>query len=185
MNEERLVQGLKRREREAFERFFYEYASRIGSIAKSYLGSDDVDDIVQEVFMRVLKGIKRFKGDSKLSTWLYRITVNVCNDFLKKRKRHGEVLVDFEDEEEPPYLEPTSDTDVLREVAEELSLAMINEIIGKLPPTDRLLITMRDVNGLSYEEIANALDVPVGTVKSRLHYAREKLRKLLQRSEKT
>ncbi|MDI3516340.1 MAG: hypothetical protein PWP09_406 [Thermotogota bacterium] len=180
MNEERLIQGLKKRDKEAFERFFYEYAPRIGSIAKSYLGTDDVDDIVQEVFIHILKGIKRFRGESKLSTWLYRITINVCNDFLKKRKRHIEELVDFGDEEEPPYFEPASDTDVVKEVLEELSMDAMNRIMEKLSPSDRLLITMRDVDGLSYEEMANILGVPIGTVKSRLHYARGKLRKLLQ-----
>ncbi|AEH51002.1 RNA polymerase sigma factor [Pseudothermotoga thermarum] len=180
MQDEEIVEGLKKGENWAFEFLYKNYAGKIGSVAKAYLGSDDVDDVVQEVMFRIFKGIKKFKGDSKLSTWIYRITVNVCKDFLSRYKRRSEILADFTEDEETSLPHPPSDIDTSDVATGEIEYEKILEAMEKLPAEDRLLIKMRDIDGLSYEEISQILGKPVGSVKSSLHYARKKLRRLLE-----
>ncbi len=179
---EAFIEALKRGEEWAYEKLYDEYAPRIGSIAKSYLGYDDVDDVVQEVMMRIYKGIRKFRGDSKLSTWIHRIAVNVCKDILSKKKKRKEILTSFsEDEEETDYsFLAYSDDNALAETIEEINHERIMEALKKLSPENRLLIKLRDVDGLSYDEISKIMRKPIGTVKSRLHYARKKLRELIE-----
>ncbi len=187
VDEERFIKALKNGEEWAYERLYYEYAPRIGGIAKSFLGYDDVDDVVQEVMMRIYKGIKKFRGDSKLSTWIHRIAVNVCKDILEKRKKRKEILTSFpeDDEDSGEYLHhPVSDSNVIEEALEEINYERILEKLNALSEENRLLIKLRDIDGLSYEEIAKIMNKPVGTVKSRLHYARKKLRELLEGGKK-
>ncbi len=183
VDEERFVEALKSGEEWAYEKLYYEYAPRVGGIAKSFLGHDDVDDVVQEVMMRVYKGIKKFRGDSKLSTWIHRIAVNVCKDILEKRKRRKEVLTSFPEDDENSgefATHPISNSDVIEEAMEEISYERLLEKLSQLSEENRLLIKLRDIDGMSYEDIAKIMNKPVGTVKSRLHYARKKLRKLLE-----
>ncbi len=180
MDEKKLIDGLKKKKVWAYEVLYDDYAPRLGSVVKSYLGYDDVDDVVQEVFIKVFKNIKKFRGDAKLSTWLYRIAVNVCKDMLSKRKRNNEFLTDFRETDEKVAFEPPATTNVFREVMDEMSFDELMDIVAKLTEDDRLLIKLRDIDDLSYEEIAEILEKPVGTVKSRLHYARKRLKELLE-----
>jgi len=168
MNSDELLAALRRREDWAYRKLYREYAGKIGSIAKAYLGTDDVDDVVQEVMIKVLRNIKKFKGKSKLTTWIYRIAVNVCKDFLSKYRRRGEILTDFPEDEERSFIHPSADTDVF------------SEAMNSLPSEDRLLVKLRDIDGLSYEEISQVLGKPIGSVKSGLHYARKKLRQMIE-----
>jgi RNA polymerase sigma-70 factor (ECF subfamily) len=186
LNEKKLVEALKKKENWAYELLYREFAPKIGSIAKSYLNTDDVDDVVQDVFVRIFKGIKKFRGDSKLSTWIYRIAVNVCKDYLQKYKKRNEFLTDFQesDNEDEIYIQPQARENVLEEVLRSITAEKVQEALEKLSPEDRLLIKLRDIDGLSYEEIASVLQKPVGTVKSRLHYARKRLGKLLKEGER-
>ncbi len=181
-DEKNFIEALKRGEEWAYERLYDEYAPRVGGIAKSYLGYDDVDDIVQEVMMRIFKGIKNFRGDSKLSTWIHRIAVNVCKDALNKRKKKKEVFTSFiEDDEEEGYSYVAfEDSSLVEEAIEEMNYNSIMKALEKLSPENRLLIKLRDIDGMSYEEIAKIIGKPVGTVKSRLHYARKKLKELVE-----
>lgn len=180
MDEKKLIEGLKKKEMWAYEVLYDKYAPRLGSVIRSYLGTDDVDDVLQETFIKVFKNIKKFRGEAKLSTWLYRVAINVCNDIIAKRKRKREYLTDFQEDDEKPFLEPPAPNDVFREVMNELSYEELTNIIAKLPEEDRLLIKLRDIEGLSYEEMAQILGKPNGTIKSRLHYARKRLRHLLE-----
>ncbi len=183
VDEEKFVKALKKGEEWAYERLYSEYAPRIGGIAKAYLGHDDVEDVVQEVMMRIFKGIKKFRGDSKLSTWIHRIAVNVCKDALEKRKRMREVLTSFpedDEDDEKLYVHPVSSSDVVEEALEEMEYERLVQAIEKLSEENRLLIKLRDIDGMSYEEIAKIMGKPVGTIKSRLHYARKKLRELVE-----
>ena len=183
VDEEKFVKALKKGEEWAYERLYSEYAPRIGGIAKAYLGHDDVEDVVQEVMMRIFKGIKKFRGDSKLSTWIHRIAVNVCKDALEKRKRMREVLTSFSEDDEDDeklYVHPVSSSDVVEEALEEMEYERLVQAIEKLSEENRLLIKLRDIDGMSYEEIAKIMGKPVGTIKSRLHYARKKLRELVE-----
>lgn len=182
VDEKNFVEALKHGEEWAYERLYDEYAPRIGGIAKSYLGYDDVDDIVQEVMMRIFKGIKNFRGDSKLSTWIHRIAVNACKDTLNKKKKKKEIFTNFiedSDEEGFSYM-AFEDSNLVEEALEEMNYNSIMEALEKLSPENRLLIKLRDIDGMSYEDIAKILGKPVGTVKSRLHYARKKLKELVE-----
>jgi RNA polymerase sigma-70 factor (ECF subfamily) len=180
LDEKKLLDGLKKKKVWAYEVLYDDYAPRLGSVIKSYLGYDDVEDVIQEVFIKVFKNVKKFRGDAKLSTWLYRIAVNVCKDTLAKRKRNNEFLTDFVESEDKVTFEPPATTNVFREVMDEISFEELMLVVGKLSEDDRLLIKLRDIDDLSYEEIADILEKPVGTVKSRLHYARKRLKEMLE-----
>ncbi len=180
LNEERLVKGLKKKQMWAYETLYNEYAPRLGSVIKSYLGTDDVEDVLQETFIKVYKNIRKFRGDSKLSTWLYRIAVNICKDIIAKRAKKKEYLTDFQENDDYATFEPPASTNVFKEVMDELSLEELMKVVEKLAEDDRLLIRLRDIDGMSYEDIAGIIDKPVGTVKSRLHYARKRLKELLE-----
>ena len=180
MDEKKLLDGLKKKKVWAYEVLYDDYAPRLGSVIKSYLGFDDVEDVIQEVFIKVFKNVKKFRGDAKLSTWLYRIAVNVCKDTLAKRKRNNEFLTDFVESEDKVTFEPPATTNVFGEVMDEISFEELMLVVAKLSEDDRLLIKLRDIDDLSYEEIADILEKPVGTVKSRLHYARKRLKEMLE-----
>ena len=172
------VGALREKRTWAYEKLYDEYAGLIGSIAKSYLNVDDVDDVIQEVFLRVYKSIKQFKGDSTFSTWLYRIAVNVCKDQLKKYAKRSETMTDF-DSEEPGQLEPVADHNVEIAVEKQFDSEDMEAILKRLSAEDQELIRLRDVQDLEYEEIASIVEKPLGTVKSKIHYARKRLKKLL------
>jgi RNA polymerase sigma-70 factor (ECF subfamily) len=106
--------------------------------------------------------------------------VNVCKDIITKRKKRKQFLTDFQEREENYNLNPKSSTNVFKEVMDELSYEELMKIINRLSEEDRLLIKLRDVDGLAYSEIADIVDKPVGTVKSKLHYARKRLRDMLE-----
>lgn len=181
-DEKEFIKALKRGEELAYRKLYREYAPKIGAFARTYFGTDDIDDVVQEVMLRIFKGIKKFKGNSSLSTWIYRITMNVCNTLYEKYKKKNEkvfsVQNDEDGEREIEIVDPRRD--VYREVQQELLYEKILDILEKLPEKERILIKLRDIDGLSYSEIAKILDIPEGTVKSRLHSAREKLKKALK-----
>lgn len=180
-NEIEFIQALKRGEEWAFRKLYREYAPKIGAFARTYFGTDDIDDVIQEVMMRVYKGIKKFKGNSSLSTWIYKITMNVCNTLYEKNKKKNEKVFSVQNDEEENDIEIVdTEKNVQKQVQQELLYERIMEIIEQLPEKERLLIKLRDIDGLPYSEIAEILEIPEGTVKSRLHSAREKLKKLLK-----
>ncbi|MBO8161032.1 MAG: RNA polymerase sigma factor [Thermosipho sp. (in: Bacteria)] len=181
-NEKAFIKALRKGEEWAYRKLYRDYAAKIGSFARTYFGTDDVDDIIQEVMMRVFKGIKKFKGNSSLSTWIYRITMNVCNTLYEKYKRKNEKVFSIHNsnDDEKEYEIVDTERDVQKEVQDEILYEKIMEILEKLPEKERVLIKLRDVDGLPYSEIAKILDIPEGTVKSRLHSARGKLKKALK-----
>ncbi|HEU23792.1 MAG: RNA polymerase subunit sigma-70 [Mesoaciditoga sp.] len=184
MEEQKLIEGLKRSDSNAYSELYREYAEKIGGIARSYLGVDDVEDVVQEVFIKIYKNIKNFRGDSSLSTWVYRITVNVCKDMLGKKQRRREILTNFGEQEDEDtrnnIREPVDDLMPSDELMKTLSAEEISKAIDSLSKEDKLLINLREIEGMSYEQIAEIMDKPVGTIKSRLHYARERLKNILE-----
>ncbi|OOC36757.1 RNA polymerase sigma 70 [Thermosipho melanesiensis] len=181
-NEKKFIKALKKGDEWAYRRLYRDFAPKIGSFAKTYFGTDDVDDIVQEVMFRVFKGIKKFKGNSSLSTWIYRITMNVCNTYYEKYKKKNEKVfsVETDDTEDIEVDIPDKETDVQKEVESEILYEKINKALEKLPERDRVLIKLRDIDELSYQEIADILNIPEGTVKSRLHNARKLFQKILK-----
>jgi RNA polymerase sigma-70 factor (ECF subfamily) len=185
LEEQKLIENLKRADSRAYDELYREYVEKIGGIARSYLGVDDVEDVIQEVFIKVYKNIKKFRGDSSLSTWIYRISVNVCKDMLGKKHRRKEILTSFgeeDDDEKNTIREPADELQPSDELMKMLSAEEISKAIDSLSKEDRLLINLREIEGMSYDQISEIMDKPVGTVKSRLHYARERLKGILEES---
>ncbi|MCX7654187.1 MAG: RNA polymerase sigma factor [Fervidobacterium sp.] len=180
-DESLFIKALSKGDEEAYRYLYKTYAPKIGALVKSYLGTDDIDDVIQEVFLRIYKNIKKFRGESKLSTWIYRITVNVCNNVYKKLKSKGIIMdiTESNESDEYTYQFPTEE-DVKKNVADEILYEKLRKTLDTLNPEDRALLFMKEIDGLTYEEIGNILKKPEGTVKSRLHYIKEKIRKALE-----
>lgn len=180
--ERELVQQAKAGDRAAFAGLVSAYEGKIYNLALRYLGSrEDAMDASQEVFLRVFRFLPGFQEESGFSTWIYRIGVNVCKDMLHRRLKRAEQPLEVPDEEDEgrPVDVPDLryDPEQIMEGAE-LRQALSDAILA-LPEQQREIIILRDIRGLSYEEIALALALEAGTVKSRLFRARENLRKKL------
>lgn len=180
--ERELVQQAKAGDRAAFAGLVSAYEGKIYNLALRYLGSrEDAMDASQEVFLRVFRFLPGFQEESGFSTWIYRIGVNVCKDMLHRRLKRAEQPLEVPDEEDEgrPVDVPDLryDPERIMEGAE-LRQALSDAILA-LPEQQREIIILRDIRGLSYEEIALALTLEAGTVKSRLFRARENLRKKL------
>lgn len=183
MSDKELVERIKKGDNAAFDALVNNYAKKIINTAYALLyDAEEAQDAAQEVFIKVYKNIHSFRGDSTVSTWIYRITRNVCCDILRKKKNTNVISLDFENEEglknEPADTAPTP-----VEVAETNERdEFLRKCIAALDETHKTVITLYDMEGLSYEEIAEVMKCPVGTVKSRIYRARDALRKLLEKN---
>ena len=151
------------------EMLYHQYRRRVFGMAHRIVGPSDAEEVAQEVFVRVFRGLASFRGDSALSTWIYRLTVNAALSHLSRRGRRQEVgddgLVDLP---APPATERDS-----------ALAARIETALTKLPAGYRAILVLHDVEGLSHEECAAILDCRIGTCKSQLHKARARMRELL------
>jgi len=184
-SEKALVQKAKAGDRDAFAALVSAYEGKIYNLALRYLGNrEDAMDASQEVFLRVFRFLPGFQEESGFSTWIYRIGVNVCKDMLAKRAKRGELSLELPDEEEDYRTAEVADSRYDPEaIVEQADLReSLAEAIGQLPQQQREMIVLRDIQGLSYEEIGQVLSLESGTVKSRLSRARENLRKKLLQS---
>lgn len=180
-DERELLKLLVKGDEEAYRYIYRRYAPKIGALAKSYLGSDDVDDIIQEVFLRIYKSVRRFRGDARLSTWIYKITINVCNNVYKKLKNR-DILIDFSennDNDDEYRLQYGTEEDVQKNVVSEIEIEVLRKALARLTPEDRTILYMKEVDGLTYAEIGKILEKPEGTIKSKLHYIKELLKSFL------
>ena len=161
---------------QAFELLLSQYQNKIYSIALRTLGNEhDALDATQDALIRIYKNIGKFKGNSSFSTWVYRITVNVCYDMLNLNKKPVHLVEKLEDAPQMAAKGPGPEEIVLgRESASEVCA-----LILKLSDIYRVALVLRDVEGFAYEEIALILNISVGTVKSRIARARNEMRKLL------
>ena len=174
-DERELLNSLQRGESEAFEALVLAYQHRIFSIALRMLGDrGEAEEVAQEVFLRVHRSIRDFRGEAKLSTWLYAITSRLCLNRLQsggRKRRVGEAALARVANGNPA-------PDATME-ASEVQVAL-HRAIADLDDERRMIVVMRDLHGLSYEEIGAALDLPLGTVRSRLHRARMELKERLE-----
>ncbi|MCZ6709500.1 MAG: RNA polymerase sigma factor RpoE [Gammaproteobacteria bacterium] len=171
-----LVRRVKKGDRHAFELLFSRYQHKILNLIGRYLRDrEDVEDVAQETFIKAFRALPRFRGESAFYTWLYRIAINTAKNHLVARSRRPPGTdVDVEDAE---FMDGT---DALREsespesalARDELS-AEIDLAISQLPDDLRSAVTLREFDGLTYEQIAKIMDCPVGTVRSRIFRARE------------
>ncbi|SES75833.1 RNA polymerase sigma factor [Anaerobranca gottschalkii] len=185
--EKKIVEGLKKGELSSFEEFVKYYQRDIYNIALRFLNNEqDALDVTQEIFLKVLKKIDSFQGNSKLSTWLYRITINYCKDYVKKYYKHTNLYIDkgIDGEEGEIYYQLPSDEGEPSMVLEEkLKKEALYKCIELLEPEFKEVIILKYINQLSYGEMGEILNIPEGTVKSRLHRGRLNLAKLLKERE--
>lgn len=185
--EEEIIARCKQGDRRAFEMLVSKYQRRAYAIAYGVLRNpDDAMDAAQDAFVKVFRNIKSFKGDSSFYTWFYRIVVNVCIDQCRRRKKMKSVEYDdtFRRKDESAGVMPLQgNTRPMHPGAkfdqEELN-AVLSAAIDSLSENHRTIIILREIEGLSYEEIAEVMDCHLGTVMSRLHHARKNLQKALK-----
>ncbi|RMG99975.1 MAG: sigma-70 family RNA polymerase sigma factor [Deltaproteobacteria bacterium] len=184
-----LVARAQQGERGAFEALFRRHQRRVFAVALGIVrNEEDALDIVQEAFIKAYRSLPRFKGESSFFTWLYRITTNLCIDHGRRNKKHR--ASSFEEQrtridEDGPAAErgaaglrrvTSPDEAVARKEIRDAFRAALDE----LPEIHRSVIVLRELQGMSYAEMADALGVPKGTIMSRLHHARRKLREALE-----
>jgi RNA polymerase sigma-70 factor (ECF subfamily) len=176
----RLVERTVAGDQKAFELLVVKYQRRIERlIGRMVRDVDLVEDIAQETFIRAYRALHQFRGDAQFYTWLYRIAVNTAKKALLELKRNpvwteaSLKSADEEDETSRPENEPsTSETPESQLAAREIAAA-VGAAMDALPEDLRQAVTLREIEGLSYEEIAAAMDCPIGTVRSRIFRARE------------
>jgi len=137
--------------------------------------AEPVDDIAQDVFITVFRNLNKFRYESQFTTWLYRITINKCKDHIRRQKIRSIFSPIKETDEEEISVNPLEDIDVS---------GIVQKAISKLPEKLRSPLILKEIEGLSYQEIAETLECEIGTVKSRIFRAREGLKKLLEPYQK-
>lgn len=174
-----LVQRTVAGDQRAYSLLVLKYQRRIQRlIGRMVRDVDLVEDIAQETFIRAYRALHQFRGDAQFYTWLYRIAVNTAKKSLLDLKRNPTVSENFQDSDEDSETswrkaEPSSDETPESVLAAKEIAAVVNAALDDLPPDLKLAITLREIDGLSYEEIASAMDCPIGTVRSRIFRARE------------
>ncbi len=187
VDEQRMLSLAREGEVAAFEALIEGYEDKIYSLAFRMLGnSEDARDAAQETLLKAYSGLQRFRGDASFSTWIYRIAKNVCLDILRRRSKQRTYSLD-----EPMEL---GDGEVSRQFAGDMPAPedvvmhgevrdSINSALAEISEHHRVVIILRDIEGFTYEEIANILEIELGTVKSRLYRARASLHEILSEME--
>ena len=182
-----MIEKAKSGDMAAFEQLVLKYQSIIYNTAyKICSNPEDAYDITQETLLKIYKNIKYFEGKSKFTTWIYRIVTNTALDFIKKHKKANIYSLNAEmGEDGDSYIDKIQDNSPtpqeLVESAETQKL--VQEAMDKLSPNHKAVLVLRDINGLSYEEIAQVLMCSEGTVKSRLNRARNALYEIISKNK--
>lgn len=171
-----LIEKFNNGEEAAFSKLVIKHKDKVRNLVFLTLGdSEFVDDISQDVFISIYHKLGEFRFQSKFTTWLYRITVNKCRDYLRK-KRVRSIFVPIKETDKEP---------VVKSRSENLDIPyLVRNAINKLPEKLRAPLILRDIDGFSYKEIADQMNCEVGTVKSRIFRARESLKVLLEPYQK-
>src|SRR3954464_3308628 len=167
----------------AYDELIRRYQERIyATVYHMTSNHEDANDLAQEAFIKGFQALRSFKGDSSFYTWIYRIAVNKTINFLKQRKNRTHLSlndIDFNAENDPDLVALISDRTPRRDIGLSELQEKLNEAMLKLSPVHRLVVTLHDVQGLSHEEIGKIIDCNIGTVRSRLFYARQQLQAYL------
>jgi len=178
-----LVERVKRGDKAAFDLLVIKYQSRIINLVSRFVRNhSDAQDVTQDAFLKAYRALPNFRGESAFYTWMYRIAVNTAKNFLALQVSRRTADMDQDVSE----MEQIDESDTLKDLATPEHLLLAAEIqatvvraIDGLPEDLRTAITLRELEGLSYEDIAVAMDCPIGTVRSRIFRAREAIDKLL------
>ena len=185
--DQQLVERAQRGDKRAFELLVEKYQRKLARLLSRFIrDSTEVEDVTQEAFIKAYRALPTFRGDSAFYTWLYRIGINTAKNYLVAMGRRAPTTTNIDSEEAEGF----EDGDQLRdlntpedELASKQVAETVNQTLGELPEELRTAITLREIEGLSYEDIANIMNCPIGTVRSRIFRAREaiaeKLRPLL------
>ncbi len=185
--DQQLVERAQRGDKHAFELLVSKYQRKLGRLLTRFIRDPaEVEDVCQEAFIKAYRALPSFRGDSAFYTWLYRIGINTAKNYLVAMGRRAPTSTEFDTEEAESF----EDADQLRDINTPESLMMtrqigdtVNESMAQLPEDLRTAITLREIEGMSYEDIAVIMNCPIGTVRSRIFRAREaiseKLRPLL------
>ncbi len=178
-DEAELIERSRKGESAAFGVLVERYQRRVIGVALAVVhNQDDAVELAQETFVRAYENLSKFESRSSFSTWLYRIASNLAIDFWRREGRH--VVLHGEDAESEINRIPSLQGDSFKEVSRAELSGRLKQALGELTSEHRAVILLREVEGLSYDEISDILQVPRGTVMSRLHYARTHLRAILQ-----
>jgi RNA polymerase sigma factor RpoE len=182
-----LVERAQGGDKQAFDQLVSKYQRKLGRLLSRYIRDPaEVEDVSQEAFIKAYRALPSFRGDSAFYTWLYRIGINTAKNYLVAQGRRAPTSTEFDSEEAETF----ESADQLRDINTPESLLLskqigetVNGAIDALPEELRTAIVLREIEGLSYDEIAGMMDCPIGTVRSRIFRAREavaqKLRPLL------
>ena len=182
-NDQQLVKRVQQGDKRAFDLLVLKYQHKIISVVHRYVrDSADVHDVVQEAFIKAYRALENFRGDSAFYTWMYRIAINTAKNHLISRGRRPPATdVDIEDAEYFAGNDNLQDFNTPESIlfCDQLQAAVENAI-SQLPEDLRTAVTLREMEGLSYEEIAEIMKCPVGTVRSRIFRAREAIDKVVK-----
>ena len=184
MDELDLVRAAQSGDQGAFGRLVEQNQSKIYSLCYRMTGNpEDAADLTQEAFLNAWRGLSGFGGQSAFSTWLYRLASNACIDFLRREKRRGSLSMTLEDEDEDRQADlPDQRWSPERELERKEVRQALQAGLSALSPEHRQVLLLREAEGLSYQEIAQVLDLEEGTVKSRIARARMALKEFLVKS---
>lgn len=167
--DEELVRRYLEGDTQAFTSLVERHQTRVFNVALRVLGDpDDARDAAQDAFLTMVRKLSQFRGDAAFTTWLHRVTVNACYDMLRKRRRTPMLRLAGDDGEPMPDLGPPA-PDHADAAADTIDVA---RALREIPDDYRIVLVLADVRDLPYEEIARVLDIPIGTVKSRVHRGR-------------
>lgn len=189
--DQELVERAQRGEKGAFDLLVQKYQRKLGRLLSRMIRDQaEVEDVVQEAFIKAYRALPNFRGDSAFYTWLYRIGINTAKNYLVAMGRRPQVSTEIEVEDAENFEDGqdlrTIDTPETELMTKQIAQT-VNDTVAALPEELRTAITLREIEGLSYEEIATLMGCPIGTVRSRIFRAREtiaeKLRPLLDTPE--
>ena len=179
--ENEIIRSVLRGNVNDFEKLVTAYEKNVYNIALRMVGDpEDAADMTQETFIKAYRALSGFRGDSKFSSWLYRIASNVCLDFLRSRSRHPQVSLSTVDEDDRATFElPDMRQNPEEQLMKKLGMEAVRRGLEQLPEQQRQILVLRELGGLSYAELAQTLGLEEGTAKSRIFRARKRLCALL------
>ena len=177
ISEKEIIERVLGGDANAFEELVLRYEKTVYSLAVRMVSDrEDAADMTQEAFIKAYNSLSSFRGDSRFSVWLYRITTNVCLDFLRSKSRKQQVSLTVSDDDEDAQLDiPDPKADPEQQLIKKISMQSVEEGLKTLPDKQRQILVMRELGGMSYAEIGKALSLEEGTVKSRIFRARKRL----------